>query len=305
MTQSSVTKAKAKAIRRWEQKNPGVLWPGYKLSKEIRENMSENRKGKPRSDEAVKKTSETKRNGVKDEDCPIIVPGSRMEQVIIGSLLGDGSISCNASYFTESHCSEQKEIIFELARLLEPLWKSKEEMSGKALFRVRTCESSYHRKKYGREKLRYYVHLPSFPVIRLLRELWYPEGKKIVPDGILDKIGPQALAWWYLGDGSYHGRKRSVKLCTCGFTPGDRRKLVEVLMKMGFVSASVGKSNAIKLSRADTQKFLPLVAEYIMPTMRYKLGSLESTYKPYNSHHYDPEPIVTERMLVETSDGPR
>jgi hypothetical protein len=235
--------------------------------------------------------------GVKDEDCPTIVPGSRTEQVVIGSLLGDGSI-LDRGRFSETHCCEQKEMVFELARLFKVFWDFREVVLMKnPSLRIRTHSSPYHLKNFSVEKPIYSIFCPRFPIFYKLREQWYPNGKKIVPEEILDKIGPQALAWWYLGDGTYSSEMKSLLFCSEGFSSEDNEKLIKVLVRFGFSSAKITQRNRIRLISEDSKKFLPLVAEYIVPSMRYKLGLLEPTYKTYNLHHYDPEPMITERML--------
>jgi len=279
--------------KRWEQRNPGKgSYPGPFTPDMI----SALHLGRSRSLTSREKQSAALRGGVVVIDCPIIVPGSKTEQIIIGSLLGDGSILPGGK-FSEKHCEEQKEIIDELLRLLEPFYLFKERATGVSHSRVKIHLSSHHIAKYGLIKNQYFLSTPRWPCFSLYFSLWYPEGKKVVPDEILGKIGPQALAWWYMGDGTYVRAHKNVRFASQGFTPEDNQKLVRVLHHFGLTSAKVTNTNYIRLNPSDTQQFLPLISEYVISSLRYKLGPLEPTYKAYNLHHCDPEPIITERSL--------
>jgi hypothetical protein len=283
---------------RWEKDHPGEIYPGpftAEMRSALNSGVNNPFFGKCHTDESRNQQRETVRHGIKDEDCPTIVPGSRTEQVIIGSLLGDGSI--HRGRFGEKHAFKQREMVFELARILEPLFAFKEELYGRPLTRIKTPKNKDNP-----------VHLTNtsrYPIFHEMEDLWYPNKnipglKKRVPDGILDKIGPQTLAWWYMGDGTYAKVAGNVRFSSRGFPREDNEKLVGILVGMGFNSTKVTNSNYIRLDHGDTLEFLPMIAEYVVPCVREsKLGPLEPTYKPYNPHHYDPEPIVTERMLKE------
>lgn len=227
---------------------------------------------------------------------PVIPSGSRTEQVLIGSLLGDGTIT-KQGQFIEKHCQKQIEIVEILANFLEPLFLLRDNFCGKRTDRIKTHKSNYH----NGTKSVYNIVLPQYPVFKQLRAEWYPDGKKTVSQQAIEKLNFQAIAWWYLGDGSYPKTSRHLKFATRGFSPQDNKLLAEKLQELGFISTKVTTGNVIRLDNHDTNTLLPLISEYIMPTMRYKLGPLEPTYKPYNPHHYDPELVITERMLNQES----
>jgi hypothetical protein len=283
---------KAKSERAWKRKHPEIAWPGYKkykFSVEHREKLSKSHLGKklgPIPEETRAKQRKTIRDGVSDGECPSIAPGSRTEQVIIGSLLGDGSINPGGR-FRETHGPKQKEIVFVAARLLEPFFILKKEDFPRTHTRLSPYQKDEEIKTY-----QHYIRLPQLPVFKKLRNLWYPRGKKIVPEEILSKIGLQAIAWWYIGDGYYRGT-HVITFCSECFTKEDNIRLTNQLIKLGFESAKITARNRIRLSIKDTKKILPLIAEYTPSCVRYKLGPLEATYKTYNPKHYDPEQVFT------------
>jgi len=95
-----------------------------------------------------------------------------------------------------------------------------------------------------------------------LRELWYPNGKKVIPKGLI--LSPATMLWLYIGDGSLHcGRKKSQKssinLATCGFTSNDVRRLVQLLKNIGINAAFREYDNMIGISTKSTPAFLSYI----------------------------------------------
>lgn len=66
------------------------------------------------------------------------------------------------------------------------------------------------------------LYTPRAPVFTWLRRLWYPRGKKIVPDNLA--LSPIALLAWYLGDGTLC-KRAGVVLHTEGFEFHDASNL--------------------------------------------------------------------------------
>lgn len=78
-----------------------------------------------------------------------------------------------------------------------------------------------------------------------LRELWYPKGKKIVPEGIT--LTPLTVRMWFIEDGSAFTRssgKKSVNFCTNGFEKGDTERLAEMLTSvLGVEGVRINKAH--------------------------------------------------------------
>lgn len=274
--------------RTWEYNHPGQTYPG-KFTKEMRSKsalMVTNTEGWQIA------RHNSKWGGLKSNEWPTIPLHSRAGQLILGSLLGDGSIS-GRGRFSETHCTEQKEIILEAARLFSNIYNFRNSLPGKEpMISVRRPISNYHIMKYGTEKRNYQVTLPRLPILQQLRAEWYPEGKKCLPNNLHKEIKTQSLAWWYLGDGSYSKGGQGSHFCSAGFSREDNQYLCTILITNGFESAKIGTKKNIYLNKVDSIDFLARIAEYIMPTMRYKLGPLEPEYRPYNPLHYSPEPLI-------------
>lgn len=131
-------------------------------------------------------------------------PSSEQWQVIYGTLLGDGSISngkkgnyrCH-SQLQIAHCLKQKDYVFWKYDYFKDWCKSSPKLTtNKDQWRIRT------------------FHHPLFSD---LRKMWYPKGKKIIPEPILEKLDTLGLAVWYMDDGSL-GSTDFLKISTCGFS---------------------------------------------------------------------------------------
>jgi recombination protein RecA len=189
------------------------------------------------------------------------------EQIILGSLLGDGNIrkQCEqTAYFREEHGPKQVGYIKWLANALGDLISNVNLKTnrGNALLESRTLLS-----------------------LGDLSNLFYPKGQKLVPQEIVSKVGPQALAVWYCGDGSLgtgmcywkgksYKRRPRATLYTNGFKDKKSRdNITKVFEKFGIKPSwhKVENTKRITLSASESDKFFKLIAPYMPPAMAYKL----------------------------------
>src|SRR3989344_4728894 len=115
-----------------------------------------------------------------------------------------------------------------------------------------------------------------------LRDLFYPEGKKIIPKDI-NKIltSPISLAVWFMDDGTLDYRPKdhcAFHLCTNCFTKEDTSKLIDVLKNnFGIVSSlhytlCRGKRHCrIYIGAQGRDRFIELITPYILACFKYKL----------------------------------
>lgn len=106
------------------------------------------------------------------------------EQILLGSLLGDGSIDVHGRLCV-THGMKQRDYLEWKARVFVALNPS-----------ISSKVGGWGTK--GQE-LRTRVH----PKFRELRRRWYPEGRKRVPPAALDGLEPLGLAVWLMDDGWY------------------------------------------------------------------------------------------------------
>lgn len=83
------------------------------------------------------------------------------------------------------------------------------------------------------------------PIFNTYRELFYPDGKKIVPDSIseLDELG---LAIWFMDDGYRTGRNlKGAVFATHSFSEEDKQKLLNLLQNKFGLKCSIQKEGTI------------------------------------------------------------
>jgi len=151
----------------------------------------------------------------------------RQHQIIVGNLLGDGSIckSGKSAYFSISQNRAHKEYIDWLYEELLPFSRAVSETSN-------TDEN-------GKEFYGNCLQTISTPEFLEYRNLFYPNDVKIVPKDISSRLTDLSLAIWYMDDGSTDKVFRTSCLCTQSFTEEDVNYLISVLDQKFNIKASL------------------------------------------------------------------
>ena len=176
---------------------------------------------------------------------------------LIGTLLGDGylrQIKGRRNAFLEvNHSITQKEYVE---------WKYK-------ILKNLTRSGPKSRKGNG-TRIAYRFFTKQHPEFTKMMDLFYKENKKCIPDLILDPIG---LAVWYMDDGS-RCSKNNVYLNTQQFSKNDQYKLLKILDQIGLEGA-LNKDKQyyrIRFKTSSIPKLFGIIREYIIPSMKYKIG---------------------------------
>lgn len=104
------------------------------------------------------------------------------------------------------------------------------------------------------------------------RNIFYPEGKKIVPPNIADYLTPRGLTYWIMDDGGYH--KSGLILHTNSYTKKDVELLQFVLFNKFNIKTNIWPkyNNYILYVPASS---LPTVRELVLPyihsSIKYKV----------------------------------
>lgn len=159
--------------------------------------------------------------------------------VLIGSLLGDGSIEKSnkrirttdkktrkdnkGEYkFVESHTERQKDYLEWKAKILPDCWINEVDRIFGTVYRLKTKTNEIYRQ---------------------LRQEWYPQGKKIIPKSLMDNMDEIVLSVWYMDDGDKMTKNRRMKyldgtiqhnrarIATHGFTYKENLFLRRILHK--------------------------------------------------------------------------
>lgn len=190
----------------------------------------------------------------------------KFEQLMLGSMLGDGCISkkdklAKRCRFSLAHSEKQLEYItykheifntYKLANILaynvikNPRYKNGEFRE----FRFRT---------------------KGHKVFDLYRQLFYPSGTKIIPNRI-DRLTAEGLAIWFMDDGFRTGRLlKGAAFATNAFNKEDIQKLIDLLSIKFGLKCSLHKDHTIYIWVESVPKLIDIITPFILPCMKYKV----------------------------------
>jgi hypothetical protein len=185
--------------------------------------------------------------------------------IVNGALLGDGCLhtawaGTSKNYrFAKTHSIKQKEYVDWTYKKLQPFVLSR----------------PWLYKPVQSLKLRTISH----PELTILRDRYYPNGKKILPDNIEAIIkDPLSLAVWFMDDGNSmtaHGVTHGYHINTQSFSRKENERLVTLFLKTRGLHCTLQKNNGrvrIYIRSRSKYKFANIVYEHMIPSMQYKLG---------------------------------
>jgi hypothetical protein len=174
-------------------------------------------------------------------------------EVIIGTLLGDGSMRCKTNALLEiNHTVHQKEYVDWKYRYLSEL--------------VRTPPKARNGNQ-GRIAYRFVTR--SLAELTPFYRLFYEDGRKVIPEVALT---PLTLAVWFMDDGCKS--RSAVYLNTQQFNSDGQTLLLEMLRNQWSIDGSVNRDKIyyrIRISVKGTVKLVNLIEPYVIPELRYKL----------------------------------
>ena len=115
----------------------------------------------------------------------------------------------------------------------------------------------------------------SLPCFSELYNLFYPEGKKIIPSNIGELLTASSLAYWLADDGTFAKGKDVVILSTDSFPESDVDLLLAVLQnKFGLKCRKDKNINSFRIVivKSSLGKFRELVQSHLPSSMLYKIG---------------------------------
>lgn len=187
-------------------------------------------------------------------------------QVILGSLLGDGSIIRKRTncQFSELHSTMQEEYIKYKYDLLK---------KGGLEVKLRYSEGcvSHIDGRPIKNNGRVYLVSKVNQTFNKYREEWYAD-KKVVPDSVY-KLNGLGLAIWFMDDGT--SNISSFYLSTQGFSYPCQEKLVDMMRKNFNIECHIHKhknTHILYIAARDKQRFIDIVKPYLCQSMNYKIA---------------------------------
>jgi len=196
---------------------------------------------------------------------------SRQRQLIIGSLLGDGTMRLgkgarNVSFKIE-HGLAQKEYVKWKYQILKQFIFTKSKVS----YRYTKKRVKYQKSWWFRT-----IRHPSLTQLykRFYKGNGYRNGRKIIPKDIQKDITPFLLAVWIMDDGSYS--RHRIDISTYSFSLSE----IHILQKCFRVKFNIiakyysdrDKGYRIYFNQGETKKLIRIIRPYIIPSMMYKIG---------------------------------
>ncbi len=120
----------------------------------------------------------------------------------------------------------------------------------------------------------------SHPDISGLHQLFYQNGKKVIPANITQMItDPLTIAVWFMDDGNVVVRKGVVSgyhLNTQSFSKTENEVLVRALRNIYGIECTIERNHTYyRLAiwrKSSREKFVNVIRPYILPSMKYKIG---------------------------------
>ena len=196
---------------------------------------------------------------------------SKQKAVIIGSLLGDGTMRIgkgakNANLKME-HGLEQKKYVEWKYRILQSFVFTKPKMS----YRYRENGEKYPKSWWFRT-IRHPILTEIYGQFYLGEG--YRNGRKIIPLNIKDGFTPLVLAVWIMDDGSYS--RGIINISTYSFSLQEIRYLQECFKEKFKIETTFYKDRdkgyRMYCRKKETNKLISIIHPYIIPSMMYKIG---------------------------------
>lgn len=173
--------------------------------------------------------------------------------LILGSLLGDGYMSCKThAYLKIGHSIKQKSYVDWKYSLLSSF--------------VRTKPKTY---KGNGTRIGYRFCTRSLPVFTEFFDEFYSKKKKVIPKKL--NLSPFSLAIWYMDDGA---KNRSSAYLTQQFSESEQRYLLRILEEQFGIKGNLNKDKSylrIRLFQESAQKMKRLIKPLMPEFMHYKL----------------------------------
>lgn len=182
-------------------------------------------------------------------------------QVLIGTLLGDSSLSnnnMNAS-FKCSHGLKQKEYSEHIADIFKSLGAT-------CTYRKRNKPD----KRNGIYYESYDVNIPANPAFNKYYYAFYPNGKKVIPMELVNKYFTKvSLAFMFMDDGSKYPSGYSI--ATNCFELDNLKEFQQFLLNKFNLETTIFKENVLYIKSNSKNLMTYLVSPYICDCLKYKL----------------------------------
>ena len=216
---------------------------------------------------------------VREDVVPVLNPRS----VIVGTLLGDSSLTWPSSggkrygracRLSCNHSDKQYQLLDQLGAALTAL----------DIKHVIIDDSGSRKSPTKKLVSRTSVALNEF------FELFYGHGKKRVTPEILALVDDEALAYWFMDDGS-GGNGDPYRLATCGFSLEENQLIADWFRGQGLECSILDQTNQskkiykiLRFTMAASRKITERIKRFVPGQLRYKLVPTDEQVRRYCVH---------------------
>lgn len=177
-------------------------------------------------------------------------------EIVTGTLLGGATISRKNNFYSTTQRSDKKDYIDHIANVLQPFTISCKEVN-----RSDGCFSCQMR-------------TITSPIFKNLRNIWYKDRKKIVPNDIV--LTPRILSYWYCDDGYLLAKRKRIELATNGFSCNEVDMLISFLNRDFNIKAGLhydaNRFPIIRVNQRSYYNFIDIVKPYVVwESLFYKI----------------------------------
>lgn len=195
-----------------------------------------------------------------------IIITSQQEQVIIGSLLGDGYMSKH--FWCEKNKKQyNSQMQIKHGFKQRNYLKYKQELLGDLSLDIYIEEIGTGFDDSIRIGCR--MNVKKCKEMNIYRDLWYGKNGKFIPESELRKLEPLGLAIWFMDDGSWH--TSSIKLATMCFSDFDLLIIQKVMLEKFNLDFSICADKTLYLKRKSLDRFYFLIKPYLFEELAYKI----------------------------------
>lgn len=182
-------------------------------------------------------------------------------EILVGLLLGDGCLEK-----TKNSLGARLKVGQSIKQIEFATW-----LYQQFLDFVRTPPRIKNRKVHQEVVFNTLTH----PIFKVFYDLFYPKGKKTIPDDINKFLTPTAFAVWFMGDGSVKSKEcRGRILNTQSFSRSDIERLILILENKFNLQSSIRmQKDGLQIYISAKSAFIlnDLLKDRILPYFRYKL----------------------------------
>ena len=224
---------------------------------------------------------------------PQYKPTIAQEQVLLGTLLGDGHIYPNNKKIHNngivfSHSIKQQKYIDFKTKLIGSLYKSVSDLTSGYGSHIKSVNTKCNK------------------ITQQVCDICYKNNKKTVTKEWLTKLNSLGIAIWYMDDGTLGGNR--AKISIEGFSLDEQETIVNYFINLGMTCylQDDGKNhNILVFSPEGTINLFFSIAPYIIPSMQYKLlKNFKNRYIPMDDFLNEENEIgLIKRKILNITNG--